>query len=117
MVDRLHLAHFQGGVTYDIHFGPTCLNVLGLFLKAYRLKCGILRDDYSSPFQTFENTLGREGQHRFYNLRVMMGDFSNYNNKRDHHTYNALRRMIEYFSISDHLISFDEDYNECEYLI
>ena len=113
-VDRLHLSHFQGGVTYDIHFGTTSLNLLGLFLKAFRLKCGELRDNYSSPFQPFENPLGREGRHRFYNLRVMMGDFENFNNDHSHSTYGNLQRLIQHFEFTEQLISFDSDYNECK---
>ena len=114
VVDRLHLGHFQGGGTYDIHFGTVSMNLLGLFLKAYRLKCGELRDNYSSPFQAFDNPLGREGAHRFYNLRVMMGDFGNFNNDHSHATYTNLQRLIEYFGFTEHLISFDTDYNECK---
>ena len=115
VVDDLHRGENQGGTIYDTHLADTHCNLLGVFLKAFRLKCGFLRNNYSSPFGVFEFPLGSTSPTRFSSLTVKLGEVRNIQRGHLYKTYDNLRTLFNYLGFDEHYNHFDFLTNTREY--
>ena len=116
VVDDLHRGENQGGTIYDTYYADTHMNLIGVFLKAFRLKCGLLRGSYSSPFRVFELPLGSTSPTRFSTLTVKLGETRNIQRGHLYKTYDNLRILFDHLGFDQHYNSFDFVANTCEFL-
>ena len=85
------------------------MNLALLALKSFRLKLGILREEYSSPFGEFANDFGSvSGPRRFNIFSAQVGDFHNHRNAHSHNSYGLIKRVFEYFQFDT------ESYGHCD---
>ena len=106
-VDDLHRRENQGGAVFDTAMGDPHTNILGCFIKAFRLKCGSIRNNYSSPFRVFELPLRSVSSTRFSSLTVHLGYVRNIQRGRISRTYDNLKILFDYLGFDDHYNHFD----------
>ena len=115
VLDDLHREDNQGGTIFDTTFADAHSNLLGVFYKAFRLKCGSIRGTYSSPFRVFELPLGNDSPTRFSSLTVRFGETRNIQRGRLDRTYDNLIILFNYLGFDEHYYHFDIVTNTSEW--
>ena len=97
---------------FDTFYSDTHCSLLGIFYKAFRLKCGLVRNSYSSPFRFFELPLGCHAATRYSQLTVKLGDIPNIQRGHLLRIYDNLKILFDHFNLNEHYNTFDFTKNE-----